>query len=438
MANILHIDSDRTTYKIVDIALQGHSVRHTESGFEAITDMKSHIPDLLITELDLPLMDGYEIMERMHDIPALSAIPVVVLSNDKDVVTQERCAKYGTVEFIGKPFVPSMLEAKVNKVLDSLQSITRLSGELSAVKEKAERDALTGLWNKEYFRSRVSESLEKGNGGAVFMLDMDNFKSINDTYGHDAGDRVLRMFAHIMREAIDKGDLAARVGGDEFMLFCSGGVQNIAEHGILAERIINEFSGRIQAQGFQTNTSVSVGIAISGCDGDTYEELIKAADTALYAAKSAGKNTYRLACDERQENDARSFHLLTAEILPERLCRGDVVGSKAHSEDLTILSGIYRFLCRQEGVQLRLLLFTLMPSGIIADHPYSPAAEDAEGVLKMHLAKSDIYTSYSQRQFIVLMLNKDKNSAAAVAEKIVADYSVRESANGVKLGYEIL
>ena len=137
--------------------------------------------------------------------------------------------------------------------------------------------------------------------------------------------------------------------------------------------------------------------------------------------------------------DARSFHLLTAETLPERLCRGDVIGSTAQHEDLTILSGIYRFLWRQEGVQFRLLLFTLMPSGIIADHPYSPAAEDAaEGVLKMHLAKSDIYTSYSQRQFIVLMMNKDKNSATAVAEKIVADYSVREGANGIKLRYEIL
>ncbi len=133
------------------------------------------------------------------------------------------------VDFIVKPFVPEVMLSRVSRALeledlrrelsDKLEQKTK---EVTDIKAKSCQDALTGLWNRSHTEEVVNELLSSGESGALMMIDMDNFKAINDTYGHIAGDQVLKMFAETLREFSDEGDVLCRIGGDEFVVFLKG------------------------------------------------------------------------------------------------------------------------------------------------------------------------------------------------------------------------
>jgi diguanylate cyclase (GGDEF)-like protein len=164
----------------------------------------------------------------------------------------------------------------------------------------AQHDALTGLPNRILFRERMEQALERvgqGENLAVLSIDLDCFKEVNDTFGHPAGDALLRAIADRLRRCVCGGGLVARLGGDEFAMI-NIGAEGLEDLFSLAERILESLSEPLEIEGHQINVGSSIGIAIARSHGDDANELLKHADMALYRAKADGRRTYRLFAPE--------------------------------------------------------------------------------------------------------------------------------------------
>lgn len=166
-------------------------------------------------------------------------------------------------------------------------------GSMDGIQTDAEIDSLTGISNRNYFMNAVRFILEKKSFGTMFILDMDNFKQVNDQLGHKAGDKVLETMGKTLQEILDERDLSCRLGGDEFSIFLEKEVQQEQIKGI-AERIITEFQRRLDEEWIEVKVGLSIGIAIyTGNGEETMEGLYEKADKALYVAKNSGKGQYR-------------------------------------------------------------------------------------------------------------------------------------------------
>ncbi|MFT0862311.1 diguanylate cyclase [Ancylobacter sp. G4_0304] len=188
---------------------------------------------------------------------------------------------------------------------DLLGEPLRIVGTLSDISERkrleddlhrlATHDALTGLPNRALFTQKFEAGLKRLTRQrthlAVLLVDLDNFKTINDTLGHAAGDTLLRRVAGRMQNELREGDVAARIGGDEFAVLCVG--QDEAEFHALAERLCGALAGTVEDKGIALRYSVSIGIAMTNDDRTSQDALTAAADNALYDAKRAGRNTWR-------------------------------------------------------------------------------------------------------------------------------------------------
>jgi diguanylate cyclase (GGDEF)-like protein len=168
----------------------------------------------------------------------------------------------------------------------------------SRVQALAERDALTGLWNRRGLEHCVADLPpvhRAASGLALLLLDLDRFKQVNDSYGHEAGDAVLRSVAAQLEEAVRRNDIVARLGGDEFVLVLEG---------VKSEEMAAQVAGKLVAalcrpialpQGGEAQIGASVGIAFSADRSELLDSLLHRADVAMYAAKTAGKSQYRVA-----------------------------------------------------------------------------------------------------------------------------------------------
>ena len=164
---------------------------------------------------------------------------------------------------------------------------------LDSFQTSAETDVLTGLGNRMFLVERVNTQLQARSAGALFMLDMDNFKLVNDNYGHGVGDKVLIIFSDILREVIGEEHYIARIGGDEFSIFLNQ-ITKKSTLGALASDIIQKFQDRLQEENITCDVSCSIGISICyGNKEEIYEVMYENADKALYLAKNSGKSQYR-------------------------------------------------------------------------------------------------------------------------------------------------
>lgn len=167
---------------------------------------------------------------------------------------------------------------------------------LKEIQTVAHTDSLTGLNNRSFFQTSLTEHLRLNGTGAMMMLDLDNFKNVNDTLGHDAGDTVLTTLSSVIRAVADTEHLSCRIGGDEFCVFFKG-ITHEMEITARADRMIQGFRLALAQCGMAGQTSVSIGIAVSGAavkDAQAgFIRLYRNADKALYLAKNSGKETYR-------------------------------------------------------------------------------------------------------------------------------------------------
>ncbi|MFC1679007.1 diguanylate cyclase domain-containing protein [Elusimicrobiota bacterium] len=163
--------------------------------------------------------------------------------------------------------------------------------------EKSNYDPLTGLPNRVIFHARLEQALRRALRDkapmAIMFLDLDRFKAVNDTLGHDAGDALLRLAAGRLKGALREGDLAARLGGDEFTVICSGGVTE-RELSVLGQRLVDRLGEPFEVPGGTANIGTSIGIAMAPAHTENSEELLKKADVAMYRAKALGRDNFQI------------------------------------------------------------------------------------------------------------------------------------------------
>ena len=251
--------------------------------------------DLVIVSLDLAGFDGLRLCSQIRSIERTRMLPILALVHPDDTPRLERGLELGINDYLVHPVDRDELQARVRTQIRRHRFTERLRERLHATMEMAITDGLTGLHNRRYLERHLAGLVEQATARrkplSVLMLDIDHFKAVNDTYGHDAGDDVLREFARRMRRTVRGIDLVCRLGGEEFVVVMPDTDAPIAA--VVGERIRERISGQpflIEGGEQSIEVTVSIGLARRLDGGDTPEAMLRRADDALYRAKREGRN----------------------------------------------------------------------------------------------------------------------------------------------------
>lgn len=298
---ILVVDDVVANLKYVAKTLEeSYDVVCSKSGKKAIAYLEEKPVDLILLDIMMPEMDGFEVLSILKGNPKTTAIPIILLTAEQAKELELKGLSFGAQDFISKPFVPEIMMARVERVLELFTLRKYLELELKTKEEQVRHmenisstDDLTGLWKRGYLRQQVNLALEKDKCGCLFIIDIDNFKQINDSYGHIAGDTVLINFAKKLQNSLQPDEQAARLGGDEFVIFKAGA----HSHEKIRERV-SAFLHEMQNDEMEINPygefSISMGVALSKKKEDDFEILYSYADKALYYVKQNGKNSFHI------------------------------------------------------------------------------------------------------------------------------------------------
>ncbi len=277
----------------------GYEVIWAEDGINAIKAVKTDKPDIILLDVILPGMDGYEVCRWLKLEESTKGIPVIMLTIKKELSDKISGLHIGADDYLPKPYNELELNARIYASLrtKALQDELRMKNKqmedlLHKVNYMAITDALTGLYNRRRFHDVLTSEFERSKRYAtpfsVVMLDIDHFKKVNDTFGHSIGDGVLREVSSILKGSIREIDTAARFGGEEFMVILPSTDKSNAM--IVAERMRVAIE-RHRFEGLDWSVTVSIGIAgMPDAKADTEDMLIRCADFALYRAKQGGRN----------------------------------------------------------------------------------------------------------------------------------------------------
>jgi diguanylate cyclase (GGDEF)-like protein len=284
--NVLVVDDDPDKRMLLTVALQmaGYEVRTANDGEEGLAAVEAYQPDLIITDVMMPKVDGYELARRVRANPVTRFLPIIIQTAARnDAQDLRRGSEVGALGYITDPTDIDLLLARARTLLDFKRY-------LDTCEEEAFTDHLTGLANRRRFERQlereVSRTLRYSRPFCLLLLDIDNFKLVNDTHGHEAGDETIRRLSLTLQAGTRGIDLAARIGGEEFAVILpetdfEGGI-DVAERLRIAisEMLIPSVGG----------ITASFGVAEFPLCAATGRELIVVADAALYEAKRGGRN----------------------------------------------------------------------------------------------------------------------------------------------------
>ncbi|MEG1870293.1 MAG: diguanylate cyclase, partial [Oscillospiraceae bacterium] len=312
---ILMVDDAEINRTILKKILQNQfSCLEAENGKQAIEilqDNKNQV-DLILLDISMPEMDGKEFLKYKQTMPELSAIPVIMITADDSPEQQTSAFSLGANDYIVKPFIPEVVTHRIRNVLEANHRFKEMVSEYNTISAQIKTDLMTGLINRISAEKMISRRLSSAKDTCVMvMLDIDNFKQINDTRGHDYGDKVICAVADKLRLHFRKEDIIARMGGDEFAVF----IGDISDEKLVEKKAHDLCTSisEIEIDGENSEITCSVGIAISSEQEHSFEILYKNADKALYNAKCRGRNVVSIYGEEaaatsvnRWFNDAES------------------------------------------------------------------------------------------------------------------------------------
>ena len=281
-----------------------YRITHVRTLNDAVLCAEELTPDVILADLNLPDSRGTQTVASLQT--SYPDIPLVIVSSWEDEAISLRSVKAGAQDYLVKGHIDG---ANLHRVIR--YAVERKRTELELVR-LAHYDQLTSLPNRTLLRERVEHALSRavraGTGVATLVLDMDRFKEINDMLGHDVGDRLLVEVAQRIRAAVRDQDTVARLGGDEFAVVLEG-VSEAKEVLPVIERIVDSLADLSTLSGHDVTSSTSVGVAMYPDNGGNLSELLRAADLAMYQAKSSGRGRYQFFADEMQE-EAQTRHAL--------------------------------------------------------------------------------------------------------------------------------
>ncbi len=282
-SNILVVDDDRTVrMALVDaFTRENYEVEEANNGMQALNICKRHMPDLVLMDAVMPELDGFDACQMIRELPHGSDIPVLMITALNDEQSIVRAFSSGATDYISKPINFSVIKQRVARLI-------KASKAEQDVKKLAYHDPLTSLPNRTYLKQQlavtVNRAATENQRFAILFLDLDRFKMINDTMGHDAGDLLLKAVADRIRHCVRENDFVARLGGDEFTVV----LENIASldgASSVAEKICRSVARPFVFMQQKMFVTTSIGISIFPDDGEDVSALIKHADSAMFRAK---------------------------------------------------------------------------------------------------------------------------------------------------------
>jgi len=286
---VLLVDDSIEVHRLLQVRLKNENfvLKTSLSGKDGIAKAKAEVPATVLLDLEMPDMDGFEVLRALKEDTATLNVPVIVLSGRAASQDKVTAFDMGANDYVTKPCDLAELRAR-------LRASLRLDRLLKLLAERAEVDGLTGLGNRAAFNKRweekVSEVTRYKTPMSLAMIDADYFKRINDTYGHPAGDEVLQRIAQLLMRECRTADVVCRYGGEEFtVIMPSTGPKDAFA---VAERIRTEVAKTVWARHPENPVTVSIGLA--GFDGQgpsvTAAQWLELADRNLYQAKHEGRN----------------------------------------------------------------------------------------------------------------------------------------------------
>ncbi len=290
--SVLVVDDSPEIHELVGARLQSERLHllHAYDADEALDIARKELPDLILLDLDMPGTDGLTLCRIMKEEGVLAELPVIFLTGTLDVETKVKAFDLGAVDYVTKPFDAIELKARVRSALKTKRYHDLLT-------TKARIDALSGLWNRGYLNKQLSAEISLLQRDdfpvSLLLIDIDHFKTVNDTHGHLFGDGVIQGIARILNRLSRDTDMACRYGGEEFAVI----LRNTTTEGakVVAERMREEVAEfDFTVRGEIVAVTVSIGVAGSDQFEDlsevTSETLLEASDRALYRAKNNGRN----------------------------------------------------------------------------------------------------------------------------------------------------
>ena len=285
-SRILVVDDDRSMRLALREVLEGdgYQVDEASNGAQAIAVSERHMADLVLMDAVMPGTDGFTACKRIRHIASEKQTPILMITALEDEPSIERAFASGATDYIPKPVHFGVLRQRIGRLLDASQKEQH-------VRHLAYNDPLTGLPNRALFMESLASLLRRRTSDvhslALLFLDLDRFKMVNDTLGHDAGDMLLKAAADRIVGCVRNGDMVARLGGDEFTII----LDDITSHSVaasVAEKICNALSSPFSFMGQEMYVSTSIGISVCPEDGKDIGALMKHADTAMFRAKERG------------------------------------------------------------------------------------------------------------------------------------------------------
>jgi two-component system cell cycle response regulator len=281
------------------VSILGLSSAQAESATRAIdiAQEKAETLDCIVVDGGMIGVDAYDVARKLRGVPETAVIPtLVILGRPPNEAEMLKMLEAGVMEHVTKPLSPALFAAKVKAVCDRSRMQRELKSKLRFALENAATDSLTGLFNRRYFERRLKEESAHARRHkkpfSLIMLDLDHFKLVNDTYGHEDGDRVLKLVADHLGAGLREDDVACRYGGEEMVLLLRSTTAAAAR--VVANRLRASLADKriplgVKSEPKQVTFSAGVAAADDRNDYDA-NDIVARADQALYRAKRAGRN----------------------------------------------------------------------------------------------------------------------------------------------------
>jgi len=288
---VLLVEDDPYVAKFIRkrFTVEGFAVTECRDGKSALAELRSGVlPDVILSDLCMPGLDGYALLRTIRSMEHITHIPVLILSGVGTVQERVECLDRGASDYLCKPIDGAELAARVRVHL-------RNTAELRRLRKEARFDPLTGCLNRrgtiEALQREIDRCQRANAPMSVMLLDADNFKHINDTYGHASGDVVLIEIASTLKECLRMTDIVGRMGGDEFII----ALPCVAEP--LASEIKHRLRERVAQNivpGSSESVRISIGLVIDPNNTKSLQELLESADQAMYRDKRRRRDTLTL------------------------------------------------------------------------------------------------------------------------------------------------